>query len=72
MICHFSSHSKANYNSTWAPIMNMIAKEFSSRGYILTKDNELMWRGPDFGNGMGGTHDVVIYTNGKKSETHRR
>lgn len=72
MICHFSSHSKANYNSTWAPIMNMIAKEFSRRGYILTKDNELMWRGPDFGNGMGRTPDVVIYTNCNKSVTPQR
>ncbi len=73
MICHFSSHSKASYNRTWAPIMNMIASEMSRRGYMLTKDAELLWNnGPEFGNGMGRTPDVVIYTNCNKAATPQR
>ena len=73
MICHFSSHSKASYNRTWAPIMNMIASEMSRRGYMLTKDAELLWNnGPEFGNGMGRTPDVVIYTNCNKAVTPQR
>ena len=63
MICHFSSHSKNSYNGVWHNIMMSIAYEMNKRGYVLTKDGDLNWNGPEFGDGLGRTPDIVIYTN---------
>ena len=63
MICHFSSHSKNSYNGVWHNIMMSIAYEMNRRGYLLTKDGDLNWNGPEFGDSLGRTPDIVIYTN---------
>ena len=65
MICHFSGLSKLVYNRSWAPPMNLIAKDMMERGYTITRDSNIMWwREPDgVQEGRVDDADIVVYAN---------
>ena len=64
MIVHFSALRRFQYNRAWAPVMNIIAKEFRNRGYTIQRDSALLWwREPDNVHvGNNDNADVIIYT----------
>ena len=64
MKAHFSSHTKSSYDRAWAPAMSLIANELHERGYVVSKDPDLMWRNePDFVTmDSYEEDDLIIYT----------
>ena len=72
MIVHFSALRRFQYNRAWAPVMNIIAKEFRNRGYTIQRDSALLWwREPDNVHvGNSDNADVIIYTD-KTQDSNR-
>lgn len=74
MIAHFSGKHLGLYNRTWAPILNLIAKDLKRRGYTITRDGNLLWwREPDDVHvGNDENADVIIYPGVSYDSNHTK